>query len=445
MSKEKTGSTSDVGTQHAQIGVAKHQASSRTNHPDAQWFPDAGLGMFFHWGISSVFGIGDLSWSMINDDGFRQRQLDHYGYAALQARMSPEKYWSQANLFNPDRYEPRKWLEAAKRTGVKYAVLTTKHHDGYALWPSKFGEFSTRTHLGGRDLVGDYVEACRETGIKVGFYYSPPDWFFNRHRMSFNGDGKIPLGVKHEPIERPVFSQENQAEWLKGYQTFIRGQVEELLTRYGKIDILWFDGEGSDAITLERIRELQPGILINSRAHGTGDFETPECSFPAERPKGWWEMCHIWNDGAWAYLSHEIYKTTGWMLTEYVKCRAWGGNFLINVGPNAHGELPEAAYQRLSELERWMQHSGTALIGTTSGEWPAGCNVPMTRKGNTLYLLPSFAFEGEIEVKGIQRPKSVKRLRDGGPMEFQYEKDMLKIKPPNDERTVLVDAIEVIL
>lgn len=133
-----------------------------TTHPDAQWFDDAGLGMFIHWGISSVDGTGELSWSMMARSENEQPATD--------------AYFEQAERFSPDHYDPDDWLAAAKRAGMEYAVLTTKHHDGFAMWPSEYGDFSTTEYCDGRDLVGEYVAACRRHGIKVGFYFSFPDW-----------------------------------------------------------------------------------------------------------------------------------------------------------------------------------------------------------------------------------------------------------------------------
>lgn len=142
------------------------------------------------------------------------------------------------------------------------------------------------------------------------------------------------------------------------------------MTRYGKIDILWFDGSADEAISLEKIRELQPGIVVNRRGLGVGDFDTPECGFPKEQIVGWWEYCHIWNDGAWGYLKHETYKPLGWATGELAKARAWGGNFLLNMGPNGHGELPQTAYNRLAELGERLKIHGESIFGAAPGPWP---------------------------------------------------------------------------
>ncbi len=169
--------------QHKLIELKKTDNESagfqRTTHPDAQWFENAGLGLFIHWGISSNSpkGNSEISWAMIRNLPWDPKNT---------GTLTPTEYFKLAEQFDPQNYDPDKWLAAAAKAGFRYAVMTTKHHDGYALWPSEYGEYSTRQYLDGRDLVRPYVEACRKNGLKVGLYYSPPDWYFRRHYMSFN-------------------------------------------------------------------------------------------------------------------------------------------------------------------------------------------------------------------------------------------------------------------
>lgn len=445
----------EVAGQHALIGVGGQATEDyqRTAHPDAQWFGTAGLGLFIHWGISSVGGDGDLSWSMMaRNPDFRETVAERYGEQAVQKSFTPAAYWKQAERFRPRRYEPRKWLEAAKRAGFRYAVLTTKHHDGFTLWPSRFGELGVQSHLDGRDLVGEYIRACRDSGLKVGLYYSPPDWHFERRRMSFHyGGAKPDLGLNHEPVtleggptaSDPVGETEDQRRHNAAYRALVKGQVEELLTRYGTIDLFWFDGHAQRSISMERIHELQPGIVVNPRGHDVGDFRTFECSFPKERPEGWWEYCHIWNDGGWGYLRHEIYKPIGWMLSEFSRARAWGGNFLPNVGPNADGELPDAAYRRFAELEEWMKHSGQAVFDVEPAP-EACCNVPVTRRGNTWYLHALLSSPNRLEIGYAGRPQSVRLLRTGEVLPFAQAGDVWTVEIPTDSRTTGVDVVEIV-
>ena len=447
----------EVAGQHAQIGVSgapqPGEAFQRTSHPDAQWFENAALGLFIHWGISSVSGEGDLSWSMIaRQPDHRKESEERYGAQAVQKISTPEAYWAQAKCFQPQRYDPHKWLAAAKSAGFRYAVLTTKHHDGYTLWPSQFGGLGTQTHLGGRDLVADYVQACRDHDLKVGFYYSPPDWFFEKDRMSFHyGATKPALNTRHEPtkLERRAIGafegtpDEEQRRYEDSFRRHIRGHVEELLTRYGKIDLLWFDGFAHDAISIERIRELQPGIVINPRGHLVGDFATSECSFPKTRPEGWWEYCHLWADGAWGYLNHEIYKPTGWMLSEFAKARSWGGNFLPNVCPNADGELPEVAYRRFSELKAWMEHSGESMLNVEAGPWPEQSDVPVTVRGNVWYLHALLASPNTLKLRGGPAPERVSLLRTGDALEWLHDGELLTVEIPGRLRTTQVDVVKL--
>lgn len=439
----------EVAEQHSIIGnvTGKDESFKRSGHPDAQWFPDAGLGLFMHFGISSVRGECDLSWGMMNRPKCRRKEIENYGLFNMSIIMTPAKYWAMAENFKADRFKPGKMLAAAKAAGFKYAVLTTKHHDGFALWPSKFGDFNIGKYQPGRDLVKEYVDGCRQAGLKVGFYYSPPDWYFNRNYMSFNyGNNKPLLDINHRPVELPVRSDEEITAWNEKYLEFIKGQTEELLTNYGKIDILWFDGTAMNAISIDRIRELQPSILVNNRGLGVGDFTTPECKFPEDRKRiegWWWEYCHVGYDGGWGYRNHDGYKPAGWILAELVKARAWGGNFLPNFGPDSHGEFPEVYYKRMEQIAAWMEKHSESVFGVEPGPWPEQSDVPVTVKGQIWYLHFDYLNDGSATVKNICRPSSVRLLRTGEEIPFIYENGILQIQLPEAFRTTLVDVVTV--
>jgi len=332
----------------AKAASDKRREFRRNPHPGAQWFGEGNLGLFIHWGISSVSAKVDLSWGMIANTPWETDPA---------RKMTPTAYFALAERFRPRSYDPRAWLKAASDAGFRYAVLTTKHHDGFALWPSRHGTFNTSLYAGGTDYVRAYVEACRDLGLKVGLYYSPPDWYMQRSDMSFRFQSKgTPdsphYGLNHEPIELPPPSPER----TEAYRRQIRAQIEELLTDYGTIDLLWFDG-GPDVISIDDIRALQPSIVVNSRMHGYGDYETPERTMPAQAPDGWWELCDIWPEGSgWGYTEPHRYQPTEWVLSRWAQVKAMGGNYLINVAPNADGELPPAYYERIREL-------GAALRG----------------------------------------------------------------------------------
>lgn len=449
MSRLSVNLQTEVQGQHQQIGVRSNPPATgfqRTEHPQAQWFAQADWGLFIHWGLSCVLGQGDLSWSMMaRTPGHTEQSMKAYGLPAVQTITPPAKYWDQARSFNPDRYDPKRWLEPAAKAGAKYAAITTRHHDGFALWPSDFGDFNTKNHMGGRDLVGEFVDACRQTGLKVGLYYSPPDWYFHRHEMSFRyGDAKPALGLNHEPIDLPVQTPQQKAQRLAEFQAYLKGQIEELLTRYGKIDLIWFDGDGHEAISIERIRQLQPSIVLNGRAHGQGDFQDSECVFPKTRPCSWWDYCHVWADGGWAYLDHETYKPMGWFLSEMAKARSWSGNWLPSVGPDAHGQLPEVYYKRMEQLARWMQHSGPSVTDVQGGPWPERCNVPVTCRSDRWYAHLDWVFDPPVVMKEVAKPKTVRLLRTQKDLAHQFEQGTLTVSIPQADRTNLNDVIEVV-
>lgn len=439
----------EVQAQHEKVCItaisSKTSDYQRTRHPDAQWYSQASLGLFFHWGISSVSGQGDLSWGMMKRErGHAAKAAAQYGIYAAQTGMTPDAYWKQAEKFLCEEYDPNKWLSAAREAGVEYVVLTTKHHDGFCLWPSEYGALSTKNYLRGRDLVGEFVAACRKNGLKIGFYYSPPDWHFHRRWMSFEyGNDQPGLDIHWKPYKAAQKAAREEA-----YREHCDGHVRELLTRYGKIDIIWFDGAmPPGAMSMEEIRQMQPGILINPRGYGVGDFDTPECKFPDSRlEEGWWELCYVFSDGAWGYLDHEVYKPLGWLLEEWTKTRAWGGKFLPNVAPDSHGRMPDGYYLRMRQLKEWMTHSGESLKDASAGEWPEKSNVPLTRKKGKIYAHVGWIFdlEEKVEITCLrEKPASVRLLRTGDPVPYTYESGSLTLTIPVEWRTNKSDVVVI--
>lgn len=394
--------------QHDMIGVSGAAGSNTTTHPDAQWFGEAGLGLFLHWGIAAVSGKVDLSWGMIAGTTFDAEQQGRN-------KLSPKEYYALAERFHPQQYDPEKWLKAAADAGFRYAVLTTKHHDGYSLWPSEAGELGVKKYLPGVDLVRPFVEGCRKTGLKVGLYYSPPDWYLSRETMSFHYGSrseKFPdrphYDMEHKPIDQ---LKPRTPELEEEIRLFNRTQIIELLTNYGKIDLIWFDGH-NDAmpITIEEIRALQPGIVINPRLHEKADYVTPECSMPTEKPEGWWELCHILNRGAWGYLATEDYHPLPWLLDLLCRTRAWDGNLLINCAPNADGEMPAVYYERMGELRDWLRVNGEAVFGGKDGGYPKRANLPCVDKGEATYCFILPERESTLRLLREQTPKTVELL-----------------------------------
>jgi alpha-L-fucosidase len=334
-------------------------------------------------------------------------------------------------------------MAAARKAGFTYAVLTAKHHDGYALWPTKYGDMNTRRYLGGRDLLKPYVEACRKHGLKVGFYFSPRDWHYPGYPVedvNFDYDQRY----KFPPVKDP---EQNLHNFEKFYSYTI-GQLRELLTQYGKIDLIWFDGlswrpftDMRARQTLEWVRKLQPDIVINPRWDNIGDFETPEIELPKGRPQGWWESCYIWPKGHWGYAPSEEFQTLAWVFEILVRCRTWGGNLLLNVGPRPDGTMPDPFYENAEKLGAWMAHSGESLIGADATPGDERSNVPITRRAGVWYLHLLPKHEGAVEVRNVPPPRAVKLLRTGQSVSYQGRDNTLVLQIPSTARTSLDDVI----
>lgn len=361
--------------QAAALGQSRQVAGSSNSHPDAQWFPDTGLGLFIHWGVASPRGSGDLSWAMLANKPWRD------------TTVTPNTYYATLRDWHPDRVDYDSMLAAAKAAGFGYAVMVTKHHDGFTLWPSDAGDLGTKFTFNGRDFVREFTDACRKHGLKVGLYYSPPDWWFDRAYKNFNFKGKPALGMDHEPVTIPPKPADHDAKRA----ALVRTHVTELLTRYGKIDLLWFDG-GWGEIPNDEVRRLQPGIVINKRNGGRGDYGDSEVTLPSKRFSGWFETCATcWPSRKWAYTEDYGFDTAPLALTKLVLLRAWGGNLLANVGPKGDGTVPSPALDCWADMAKWMRHSRESVVGTHGGPWPEQVNVPVTTRPGVAYLhfLPS--------------------------------------------------------
>jgi alpha-L-fucosidase len=427
--------------QAAALGQSKQQSGSQNTHPDAQWFPEVGLGLFIHWGVASPRASGDLSWAMLANKPWRDKTI------------TPNAYYATINDWKPDNVDYDKMLAAAKAAGFGYAVMVTKHHDGFTLWPSEAGDLGTKYSFGGRDFVREFTDACRKHGLKVGLYYSPPDWWFDRAYKNFNFAGKPALGMDHEPVELPKKPADHEARRA----ALVRTQVTELLTNYGKIDLLWFDG-GWGEIPNAEVRRLQPGIVINKRNGGSGDYGDSEVTLPSKRFEGWFETCSTcWPSRKWAYTTEYGFDTAPLALTKLVLLRAWGGNLLANLGPKGDGTVPTEALSCWSDMEKWMKHSGESVIGTRGGPWPEEANVPITTRPGAAYLhllpalperypntppdekkyaltkqiLPSLPAPVTTAVwKNAPRPLRVIALRTGESVPFEYKETTLTVPLP---------------
>lgn len=399
------------------------------SHPDAQWFPKAGLGLFIHWGMAAVSGTGDLSWSMLANKSWKD------------STMTPNRYYALANNWNPSKMDFDKILKAAKSAGVTYAVFVTKHHDGFTLWPSKFGEIGTRFQFEGRDFVKEFVTACRKYKIRVGLYYSPPDWYFERQYKNFSYNNKVQLDMNHQTTilsKRPVEFEQKRIE-------YINNQVTELLTNYGKIDLIWFDG-GKGEIPNKVVRELQPGIVINRRNGGIGDYGDSEGVLPRKRFEGWFETCETsWPSDKWSYLENRSWDKAVDVLVELVKLRAWGGNLLANVGPMASGEIPAQALAAWKEMSTWMKHSKESVIGVKAGPWPEDVNTPVTTNDGVAYIHFLPGDSSTVIWKNTTKPQKAFLLRNKQKIDFKYDNGILALKIPKSLRTNDIDVVKLVI
>ncbi|MBP1677872.1 MAG: hypothetical protein H6Q20_2431 [Bacteroidetes bacterium] len=461
--------------QHEAIGITEDTKSTykATTHEDAKWFETVGFGMFIHWGICSVRTI-DSSWPMMpgtqiawNGYKYSQDSIDMYlkkgdyfaGHPCKKNNscITPNEYWSLAQQFAPKHYNPDTWAKLAKAAGMKYMVLTTRHHDGFALWPSKFGNFSTLNYLNGTDYVASFVKACRKYGLKVGLYYSGPDWYVNRHFMTFLYPGiekkykNVPvLDANLQPVQRPWTEQQKQ-DHSDSMAVYIRGQVKELLTNYGKIDMIWFDGSPSisksswsKCISMKEIRELQPGIVVSPRFFGYGDFKTYEgdINLPTNKQSEWAELCSTVENG-WGYTQAPL-KPIDQLIEMLVLCRSVNTNFLLNFGPDKDGRFSTEMRSHLAILSVWIKKYGKAIDNCIALPDTETASVPATAKGNHRYLFVFKNYSKEvINYRSSLTIRKVVNLTTGNPLKFIKNKNGYDINVVFTKQTKFPQVIDV--
>lgn len=377
------------------------------DRPGATWFRNAGLGVFVHWSQCSQHGR-ELSWPLVG------------GMATLphSDAVSVDDWYADALAFNPRHGAVREFVDRVAAAGARYMVLTTKHHDGFAMWPTATSDFHIGNARYGGDLVGEYVEAVRAAGMRVGLYFSLSDW----HHPDYPAfrDDMLPYAFIAYPRPEP--------EAWERFLGDLRAQLTELLTSYGTIDELWFDGgwernagewRSRELETL--IRDLQPDILINERLPGVGDFTTPEQFVPAEAPEGLWETCLTMNESwGWVADDHDLKSPHGLVriLTETV---GRGGNLLLNVSPMGDGSLPANQIERLDAITRWMGDHAEAIHDTEAGLEPWQFYGPSTRRGDRIFLHLVQRPYDSVTVRGvpIKRIAGVRHLASDTPLEFR--------------------------
>lgn len=369
------------------------------------WFDTARFGMFIHWGHSSQQGI-ELSWPMVG------------GNAALpEADMTVAEYQSSAATFNPTNWDPVSLARTAKSLGMQYAVFTTKHHDGYAMFDTKTSDFGVMHSPYGRDIVREFVDAFRAEGLRIGLYFSLIDWHHPDYPAFKDEDKPYRFGRSRPPSDE---------QWARFIDVMFE-QVRELLTNYGQIDVLWFDGgwerkpEQWKAKDLEALaRELQPGILLNDRLPTVGDFETPEQFVPAQAPAETWETCMTLNE-SWAYNPNDTaWKSPRKLVHTLCEVAGRGGNLLLNVGPMGDGSLMPEQRSILGAMQRWLASNQQSIVGTEPGLEPWQFYGPSTKRGGTTYLHLLMRPYETVTVRGvpIKKVKSVRVVSSGRDLDF---------------------------
>ena len=343
-----------------------------------QWFADAKLGIFIHWGIYSVNGI-DESWSFYNK------------------KISHADYMKQLNGFTAKKYDPEAWASLIKASGARYAVITTKHHDGVALWPTKQNHYSlVKNTPVKKDVLASFYKALDKQGIKRGAYYSLIDWSHADYPGFLKDSNRYKIA-------------DDPQRWQR-FRNFFQSQIREVNTAF-KPALWWFDGDwehNSEEWESEKVRneilQQNPSAIINGRLQGFGDYETPEQNFPVSRPKfKWWELCMTINN-SWGYQPRDTaWKTPYEIISIFADVVSNGGNLLLDIGPRADGSIPEPEVTVLKELGKWNKKHEEAIFGSLPGLPQGHFYGPTTlsKDSNSLYLFLPGGTVGDVMLKGL--------------------------------------------
>ncbi|MCE5326239.1 MAG: alpha-L-fucosidase [Planctomycetaceae bacterium] len=355
-----------------------------------KWWTEARYGMFVHWGLYAQLERNEWVWAIEN--------------------IPKEEYEKLADTFKPKPRAPREWAKLAKESGMKYMVLTTKHHEGFCLWDTKLTDFNAAKRGPKRDLVKEYVDACREFGLKIGFYYSLMDWH--------HPDGAT---CAHDEKARRRFID------------YTQGLVRELMTNYGKIDILWYDvscplqsPEKWESVKINTmVRELQPHILINDRSQIPEDFSTPEGSVRAAEAGRGWEACMTFNHVSWGYMraaAHDTHRSRD-ILQMLHTCCSGQGNLLLNIGPAPDGSVPKEAFEPLRTVGKWIAKNKEAFYGNFDRPnigWTSAC-CAHTQKGKTIYAWVKHWPGAELPLAGFRTKLLRASFMDGKKIAFTQD------------------------
>ncbi|HBP38994.1 MAG TPA: alpha-L-fucosidase [Clostridiales bacterium] len=420
---------------------SEHQV--RKTPGDTAWFVRDRLGMFIHFGLYAMPA--------------------RHEWVKNREKTPEEKYATYFKYFNPDLFDARQWAQDAKNAGMKYVVLTAKHHEGFCNWDSQFTDYKITNTPFGRDLVKEYAEAFREAGLRVGLYYSLIDW----HHPDF------PIDTLHPRRDDPDALAQNQGRDMRKYAQYMRDQVTELLTNYGEIDILWFDfsyakyngtgdkawmkGKSKDDWEAEKLiataRSIRPGIIIDNRTDLEQDLWTPEQWQPLEwvrheetGERVVWEACQTFS-GSWGYHREEMtWKSPEMLVRMLVNTVSCGGNLLLNVGPTARGEFDARAKSALAALGEWMHLHARSICGCTQSEFTAPQDCRYTQNGKRLYLhIYAWPFK-TLFLEGLADQIDYCQLLNDGSEIFWKDKDgKVALELPIRQPNVLVPVIEIFL
>lgn len=363
------------------------------------WWRQARFGLFLHWGVYSV------------PAGEYQGKTNYAEWFLEETHMPVSQYEKFAKQFNPVKFNAREWVALAKEAGMKYIVITSKHHDGFGMFRSDLTDWCIKSTPFQRDPLKELADACHDAGIRLCFYYSIMDW----HHPDW---GK----------RRPWNDKATGTPDMDRYVAYMKGQLKELLTRYGPIGILWFDGEWESPWTYERgvdlyhyVRSLQPDIIVNNRvgkaregmngmdkgSDRVGDYGTPEQEIP---PTGFgpgvdWESCMTMNNH-WGYNKHDQHwKSATVLVRNLIDCASKGGNYLLNIGPTAQGVFPAPSIERLHQIGLWMKINSQSIYGTTASPFERLPWGRCTQKPGTLYLhVFDWPADGKLLVSGLRNP-----------------------------------------
>jgi alpha-L-fucosidase len=393
-----------------------------------QWFADAKLGIFIHTGIYAVDGV-DESW------GFHNKKISHIDYM------------KQLSGFTLKNYDPAAWAELIKQSGARYSVITTKHHDGVAMYDTKMNNLSSvKATPAKKDMIKPFFEELRKRGIKCGAYYSLIDWTHPDYPGFLSDSSKYKV-------------EDDYARWNR-FRTFFQGQIAEISTQFNP-DLWWFDGDwehSAEQWESEKIRSMilkrNPKAIINSRLQGYGDYETPEQNFPVSRPKySWWELCMTSNDN-WGFHNDNNWKTPYEVITIFVDAVSNGGNLLLDMGPMADGTIPPEQVNILKELGSWNKKHEEAIFNTIPGLPQGHFYGPSTlsKDSTTIYLFLHGKVNGNIMLKGLDtKIQSVSVVGNGrelkhkivGKISWSPVPGLVYIEVPQDVADMYVTVIKV--